>query len=172
MSEPVTIRPARAEDGAALAALYAPFVRETVVTFEVEPPDADEMAARVAATLAAGRPWLVAEDAGGRVVGYAYASAWKGRCAYRDVVESTVYVAREAHGRGLGRALMERLLADLAASGFHTVLAGIALPNDASVALHEALGYHQVGRLEEVGHKLGRRIDVGYWQRRLRGGDR
>ena len=117
------------------------------------------------------RGWVLT-DAGGRVVGYAYASAWKGRCAYRDVVESTVYVAREAHGRGLGRALMERLLADLAASGFHTVLAGIALPNDASVALHEVLGYHQVGRLEEVGHKLGRRIDVGYWQRRLRGGDR
>ena len=100
----------------------------------------------------------------GTALGYAYASKWKGRCAYRFAVETTVYLDAPAHGRGLGRRLYERLLAALRESGMHVAIGGIALPNPASIALHEKLGFRKVGQFEEVGFKLGRWVDVGYWQ--------
>lgn len=159
------IRPATPGDAAALCAIYNHFVAGTVVTFEEEPVAEEEMARRVA-TVTAAWPWLVAEEEG-RVAGYAYATSWKARSAYRRTVESTVYVAPGQERRGLGRALYGALLDALRAQGVHAVLGGIALPNEASVGLHERLGFAKVGQLREVGWKLGRWVDVGYWERVL-----
>ena len=160
------LRMARVDDAGPLADLYNPFITDTIITFELEPIAAATMADRIDAVLAAGLPWLVAES-GTELLGYAYAAPWKPRQAYRFSVESSVYLAPTAQGRGLGRALYERLLAELKTLGVHSVLGGIALPNAASVALHEKLGFVQVGQLQEVGRKFDRWIDVGYWQCRL-----
>ena len=160
------IRLASGADAEALARIYNHYVSETVVTFEEEPVAPGEMARRAAEVLGAGLPWLVAEESEG-VVGYAYASQWKGRCAYRFTVETTVYLAPDAVGRGLGPALYVELLERVRALGMHTAIGGIALPNDASVALHEKLGMERVALFREVGFKLGRWIDVGYWQKAL-----
>jgi phosphinothricin acetyltransferase len=120
------------------------------------------MRARIAEVLET-LPWLVHEE-DGRVLGFAYASRWKGRCAYRFAAESTVYVADGHARRGIGRALYTALLSDLRARGVHCVIGGIAQPNPASVALHEALGFSKVAHFREVGWKFGRWIDVGYWE--------
>jgi phosphinothricin acetyltransferase len=122
------------------------------------------MAARLAAVEAAGLPWLVGEQEGA-VVGYACATPWKGRSAYRFTVEVSVYLDPSCTGRGWGTRLYERLFERLARRGIHAAIGGIALPNDASVALHEKLGMAKVAHFRETGFKLGRWIDVGYWQR-------
>lgn len=160
------IRPAVAGDAAALARIYDPYVRATTVTFEEEPVAPEEMASRLRAVLSGGLPWLVAEQ-DAQVVGYAYASPWKSRAAYRFAVEVTVYLAPEFTRRGWGTQLYEELFARLRERGVHSVVGGIALPNDASVALHERLGMVKVAHFREIGFKLGRWIDVGYWQRTL-----
>ncbi len=162
------IRPATTADGAAMAAIYNHYVTDTIVTFEEKTIDGVEMAARLAEVEAAGLPWLVVED-GAEVAGYAYGSKWKGRCAYRFAVESTIYLASTATGKGLGRQLYQRLIDLLTEGGYHVVIGGISLPNAASVALHERLGFEKVAHFREVGYKLGRWIDVGYWQRMLSG---
>jgi phosphinothricin acetyltransferase len=159
-----TIRSAEAEDGAALARIYNHYIATTVVTFEEAPVCAADMTARVAEISAAKLPWLVAQSPAG-VNGFAYASRWKGRCAYRYSVESTVYLEPAAVGRGLGMALYSTLLARLQELGCHAVIGGIALPNQASIALHEKLGMRKVAHFAEVGFKFGRWVDVGYWQR-------
>jgi L-amino acid N-acyltransferase YncA len=159
-----TIRDAAAEDGAALARIYNHYIASTVVTFEEVAVSAAEMTARVAEISAAKLPWLVAQSPAG-VSGFAYASPWKGRCAYRYSVESTVYLEPTAVGQGLGTALYSILLARLQEHGCHTVIGGIALPNEASVALHEKLGMRKVAHFAEVGFKFGRWVEVGYWQR-------
>ena len=159
------IRPARADDAAAIAAVYAPYVTDCVVSFELEPPDAAEMARRMAAG-GERHPWLVAEE-GGRMLGYAYASAFRARPAYDWAAETTVYLADDAQERGVGRALYDHLLARLTAAGFTQAVAIIALPNDASVRLHERLGFSAIGVNPAVGWKHGRWIDVGMWQRAL-----
>lgn len=159
-----TIRAATAEDGAALARIYNHYIASTVVTFEEAAVSAAEMAARVSAVSAAGLPWLVAQSPVG-VNGFAYASRWKGRCAYRYSVESTVYLEPAASRLGLGTALYSTLLARLQQLGCHAVIGGIALPNEASVALHEKLGMRKVAHFAEVGFKFGRWVDVGYWQK-------
>ncbi|GAB2618179.1 arsinothricin resistance N-acetyltransferase ArsN1 family B [Novilysobacter erysipheiresistens] len=158
------IRDATPADAAALAGIYNHYIRDTTVTFEEAAVSEAEMASRIAEVRSAGLPWLVAEDEAGVVLGHAYASKWKGRCAYRFAVETTVYLDATAHGRGLGRQLYERLLAMLREAGMHVAIGGIALPNPASIALHEKLGFRKVGQFEEVGFKLGRWVDVGYWQ--------
>ena len=159
------VRPARAGDAAAIAAVYAPYVTDGTVSFELDPPDAAEMARRMAA--GGGRhPWLVAEEVGA-VLGYAYASTFRPRSAYDWAVETTIYVAADAHGRGIGQALYANLLARLTEAGFTQAVAIIALPNDASVRLHERLGFALVGVNPAVGYKAGRWIDVGMWQRAL-----
>ena len=165
MTEPSALRVRVAEpaDAAALAAIYNHYVRETVVTFEEEPVAPAEMARRVESVRATGLPWLVAED-DGRVVGYAYATAWRPRSGYRFSVEVTVYVAPDLGGRGIGSRLYGELFPRLAEGGIHAVNGGIALPNAASVALHEKLGLRKVAHFEQVGRKLGRWVDVGYWQ--------
>jgi len=128
------------------------------------------MAARIA-RIARAYPYLVAEkDAA--IVGYSYADHWHERCSYRLSVETTVYLAPEHTGAGLGTALYARLLEDLGAAGFHCAIGGIALPNPASVALHEKLGFERAALFREVGRKFDRWIDVGYWQRRFDGAAR
>lgn len=157
-------RPARPDDAAAIAAIYAPHVTDGVASFEAEAPDGAEIVRRMAA--ADGRfPWLVADD--GAVLGYAYASAYAERAAYQWAVETTVYVAAAAHGRGIGRQLYTALLATLWEQGFTEAIAKIALPNLASVGLHEALGFHHIGTVERIGWKHGRWVDVGMWQSSL-----
>jgi phosphinothricin acetyltransferase len=160
------VRAAREEDAAAIAEIYRPFVAESYVSFETEPPDAAEIARRM---IGAGDlyPWLVAEDDGGRLVGYAYASPFRPRAAYRFTVESTVYVREAAHGRGVGAALYAPLLETLERQGFTQAIGAISLPNDASVRLHERMGFRHAGTYGEVGYKLGRWHDVGLWQRAL-----
>ncbi len=157
------IRPATADDAAAIAAIYNPYVSDSIVTFEEDAITVEEMARRLAETEQEHLPWIVYEE-GGCVVGYAYASRWKGRCAYRFSVEVSVYLAPEAKGRGLGTQLYEVLLSQLRVRGKHTVIAGIALPNPASVALHEKFGMAPVAHFKQVGFKFGQWIDVGYWQ--------
>jgi L-amino acid N-acyltransferase YncA len=159
------IRRVTPADAAAIAAIYNHHVVNTVVTFEENPVDEATMRSRIG-EIDASHAWFVA-TIDGRVGGYAYASAWRARSAYRRSVETTVYVANEMVGRGLGRALYDALLRELAQRGFHCAMGGIALPNAASVALHERMGFDKVAHLREVGWKLGRWIDVGYWQRLL-----
>lgn len=157
------IRSATPADAAAIAGIYNYYITDTIVTFEETTVTGGEMAGRIAAVLGAGHPWLVVEDQGA-VVGYAYASAWKGRCAFRFSLETTVYLQHGAMGRGLGAALYRQLIARLRELKYHVAIGGIALPNDASVRLHEKLGFRKVAHFTEVGYKFGRWLDVGYWE--------
>jgi L-amino acid N-acyltransferase YncA len=165
------IRDADADDAPGICALYNHYVAHTVVTFELDPVAHGDMRARIEGVRAQGLPWLVAEDGDG-ITGYAYAAPWRTRAAYRHSVESSVYLAPHATGLGLGRTLYTALIDALRQRDVHAVIGGAALPNAASVALHESLGFVHVGTFREVGHKFGRWIDVGYWQRRMRDGDR
>jgi phosphinothricin acetyltransferase len=157
------IRDAAAGDADAIAAIYNHYVAESIVTFETEPVAPDDIAGRLAETAALDLPWLVAET-GDRAVGFAYASKWKGRCAYRYAVESTIYLDTAETGKGLGAPLYAALLQRIRDASMHTAIAGIALPNEASVRLHERLGFRKIGHFEAVGYKFDRWIDVGYWQ--------
>jgi phosphinothricin acetyltransferase len=155
----VRVRPATPDDAAACAAIYAPYVRETAISFELEPPSVQEMAARIAGA----HVWLVAEE-DERVVGFAYAAAFKPRPAYARTCEVTVYMDRAFTARGGGRALYTSLLARLAQRGFRVAVAVIALPNDASEALHRAFGFETAGVLHGVGFKHGAWHDIAYTQ--------
>jgi phosphinothricin acetyltransferase len=159
----VQIRAATAADADAVAAIYDHYVSGTVVTFEETAVPGAVMGERIAAVVDAGLPWLVAVEHG-RVAGYAYASSWNPRSAYRRTVECTAYLAPEATGRGLGTRLYEELFSRLRDLGVHAVIGVIALPNEASIALHEKFGLRRAGLFREVGSKFGSWIDVGYWQ--------
>ena len=159
----ISIRPVRESDAGAIAGIYNPYVLGSCITFETEAVGAPEMEQRIAETLESSLPWLVAE-ASGKVVGYAYATKWKGRCAYRYSVESTVYLDPAHTGRGFGLLLYAALIEAIRTSSMHAVIGGIALPNAASVALHEHLGFKKVAHFEQVGYKQDRWVDVGYWQ--------
>ena len=163
------IRLAVSDDGASLAEIYAPMVRETVVSFETEPPSAQEMSRRVA-SLAGRFPFLVWEH-DQQVRGYAYAGPHRARAAYGWSVDVSVYLAASARGQGLGRRLYTSLLEITRRQGFCNAYAGVTLPNPASVGLHEAMGFRPVGVYERVGYKQGRWCDVGWWQLRLRDDD-
>jgi L-amino acid N-acyltransferase YncA len=164
--EPATIRSADPrQDAAACLAVYAPHVESGATSFEEEPPSPATFAERIA-DLKATYPWLVAER-GGEVVGYAYACPHRARPAYRWAVEVSVYVVAAEHGRGHGRALYAELLKRLRRQRFHVACAGITLPNEASVALHESLGFAAVGVYRRIGWKDGSWRDVGWWQREL-----
>lgn len=153
MAEPL-IRLASAADAAAIAAIYAPYVTDSFVSFEEAAPGAEEMAARIAGDGSGLHPWLAAES-DGRLLGYASSAAFRSRRAYRWTVETGVYLAAEAQGRGLGRQLMERMIDLLTAQNFTTAVAGITLPNPASVALHERLGFAPCALYRDTGFKLG-----------------
>ena len=152
-------------DASAVQAIYAPYVSDTTISFEDIPPDIAEVERRIAAILPR-YPYLVAEM-DGRVIGYAYASEHRTRAAYRTSVDVTVYVAPGAQRIGVARCLYSRLLPAAANLGYHAAFAGIALPNEASVGLHEAMGFEPVGIYREVGRKFDAWHDVGWWQRLL-----
>ena len=147
-----------------IAAVYAPAVTSTAISFEQVPPDGDEMTRRM--LVKPRLPWLVARR-DDEVVGFAYAATHRERAAYRWAVDSSIYLAATEQGRGTGRSLYEGLFAQLRALGYVRALAGIALPNDASVGLHEAMGFEPVGIYRQVGFKRGRWHDVGWWQLEL-----
>jgi L-amino acid N-acyltransferase YncA len=160
------LRAATPGDAAAIAGIYAPFVTASAVSFETEPPDAEAMRARIEAGGAL-YPWIVGEAGDGSLLGYAYGARFRDRPAYRFTVEISVYLRAGAAGRGLGRRLYEPLLAVLEAQGFTQAIAAITLPNEASVRLHERLGFERAGVYRQVGWKLGQWHDVGLWQRPL-----
>lgn len=157
------VRSASAADAEVMADIYNYYIRNTVITFEEEPVTAQTMAARVADVQNASLPWLVAEldDA---LVGYAYANKWKVRSAYRYSVETTIYLGHGHQGHGVGKRLYSELLSVLRAGGIHVAIGGAALPNEASVALHEKLGFERVATFRQVGFKHDRWVDVAYWQ--------
>jgi phosphinothricin acetyltransferase len=161
-----SIRAATSSDAPAVSDIYNHYVTETIVTFEEEPVPAAEVARRMEEVRTASLPWLVAER-GGCVVGYAYAAPWKSRIGYRYSAEITIYLGPEHAGAGIGSSLYGRLFPILQARGLHAVIGGIALPNEASVALHEKFGMSKVAHFAQVGFKFDRWIDVGYWQRTL-----
>jgi L-amino acid N-acyltransferase YncA len=163
------VRRATEDDAAACAAIYAPYVTDTAISFEMDPPSVDEMAARIRAASEA-HAWLVLEEAG-TITGYAYGVPFRTRSAYNGTCEVSVYMQMGHHRTGGGRALYEALLARLADRGFHLAVAGMTLPNDASVALHRALGFEPVGVYREVGFKHGRWHDVAWVQRLLAPGE-
>lgn len=160
------IRVATVKDAGDIAGIYNDYITRTVITFEEQEVTAAQIAHRISEVLSSSLPWLVA-DRSGRVAGYAYASQWKVRSAYRFSVETAVYVHRDHLGCGLGSELYEELFAALRDRGVHVAVAGIALPNERSIALHEKFGLRKVAHFEEVGFKFGRWIDVGYWQKVL-----
>ena len=161
----IAIRAATSDDAASIAAIYAPHVLVGTASFESEAPDARAMRARIAASDGL-YPWLVATMGGtdGGVLGYAYATRFHQREAYRWTVEATIYVADIAQRQGAGRLLYEALIDTLRAQGFTQAIGRIALPNESSIALHEAVGFRRAGVYREVGYKHGRWIDVGTWQ--------
>jgi len=163
----ISLRPATGNDAAAIAAIYAPYVVSSAVSFETEPPSAKEMKARI--TNGEDKyPWIVAiDEESGIILGYAYASVFHRRSAYRFCAETSVYVAGNFQGQGVGRLLYPALLATLREQEYTQALALIALPNDTSIKLHEAVGFRRSGVFREVGFKNGRWIDVGIWQREL-----
>jgi L-amino acid N-acyltransferase YncA len=161
------IRPVTAQDAASLCAIYNHYVANTIITFEEVPIAEAEFAARIGKVQNANLPWIVAEEAG-KIVGYAYASPWKERSAYRFSVEVTVYLAPDCTGRGWGSRLYAALFAELKSGPTRTAMGGVALPNAASVALHEKFGT-KVAHFRDVGFKFGKWIDVAYWQTDLKG---
>lgn len=162
---PLVIRLATEADAARVAAIYAPGVERTAASFEEIAPGPDDMARRIANTLPT-YPWLVAET-NGRVEGYAYASQHHVRAGYRWSVNTSVYIDDACQGRGLGRALYTSLFAVLRAQGYLNAYAGIAIPNAASVGLHESMGFRLVGIYTGVGFKFGAWRDVGWWHLQL-----
>jgi L-amino acid N-acyltransferase YncA len=157
------IRPVESRDAEAIAKIYNHYVLNTVITFEEVEVSVEEMSARIKLIQSANYPWLVAEE-NGVVVGYAYASTWKARAAYRHTLESTVYVDAKFVGKGIGRKLYDALFAILREQSIHVVIGVIALPNEASIILHEKFGMHKAAHFNEVGFKFNRWVDVGYWQ--------
>lgn len=167
MHAPPVVRMADAEaDATAVAAIYRPAVESSIATFEEVAPSAEEMARRIRATLPR-TPWLVAMEPDGAVVGYAYAGLHRERAGYRWSVDISAYVRPDRVGRGVGRALYEELIPMLRVHGFVNAFAGIALPNPASVALHEAIGMRRIGVYERVGWKFGTWVDVAWYGMRL-----
>ena len=159
-------REAGEADLGAIAAIHAHYVAETAATFDEEPLPVEGWLEKWRTAQNADQPWWVSEEAG-EVVGFAYCGSFRPKAAYRPTVETTIYLDSGAVGRGLGRSLYSDLLAEAARRGFHLAVAGITLPNAASVRLHEGLGFSAVGVFSEVGHKQGEWWDVGWWQRRL-----
>ncbi len=157
------IRDAVKGDSEAIAQIYNDYIEHTAISFEETPVSNSDIERRIESVKRAGLPWMVAvED--NAVVGYAYATKWKERSAYRFSVEASVYLAHQMRGRGLGAELYETIFSKLKECGIHTVISGITLPNPASVALHEKMGMRKVAHFEKVGFKFDQWHDVGYWQ--------
>lgn len=158
------IRTAIPSDAELIAQIYNHYVVNTVVTFEEASVSVQTMSDRINETLDENLPWLVAEDTNNQLIGYAYASKWKGRCAYRYSVEVTVYLSPDVTAKGVGTKLYEALFKELKNRSYHVAMGGISLPNPASVGLHEKFGMQKVAHFKEVGFKFDQWVDVGYWQ--------
>ena len=159
------IRGATTGDAQSIVAIYNYYVENTIVTFVEDAISASEIASNISNTLRDDLPYLVCE-VDGEIAGYAYASKWQGRCAYRYSVKITVYLAVEATGQGIGSSFYTALFKELLQRSYHVALAGIALPNnDASIALHEKFEMEKVAHFKQVGFKFGDWVDVGYWQK-------
>ena len=156
------IRQATIDDAEQIVEIYNHYVLHTVVTFDEEPLSTATMKKTMASTMNE-FPWIVYEKED-RLLGYAYANTWKTRSAYNYTVESTVYLQPEEKGKGIGSLLYKALISQLKEAGIHSVIGGIALPNDASIALHEKLGFKKVAHFKEVGLKFNQWVDVGYWE--------
>ncbi len=161
-----SLRLATPDDAPGVQAIYAPIVRETVISFEFEPPTVAEMQLRIETTLRT-LPWLVVESKD-LILGYAYATKHRERAAYQWSTDTSVYVAEEARGRGIARRLYTCLFGMLEDLGYYNAFAGITLPNPASVGFHEAMGFQPIGIYHNVGHKFAAWHDVGWWQKVLR----
>ena len=157
------MRAAVKADAEGICLIYNHYIRTTAISFEETPVTPAEMAGRIDEVISGFLPWLV-EEQDGRIVGYCYATKWKARAAYRHSVETTVYLAHDIVGKGVGTALYRELLRQLKESGKHVAIGGIALPNEASVRLHEKLGFKKVAEFLEVGSKFDRWVNVGYWE--------
>lgn len=157
------IREATEHDAEAIVSIYNHYVLNTTATFEERELSADQFAERIRGGFSSGFPWLKMER-NKQIVGYTYASPWKTRSAYRFTVESSIFVEQTALGQGIGKALYDALLPDLRHRGIHAVVACLALPNPASVALHEKCGFQKTACFKEVGFKFGAWLDIGYWQ--------
>jgi len=162
----ILIRSATGDDAEDVTRIYNHYISDTCVTFETEPVAASDTAQRITSTMAIPLPWLIAESSG-KILGYAYASEWMGRCAYRFSVESTIYLDPHHTAKGVGTKLYLALIDAIRATSMHSMIGGIALPNEGSVKLHERLGFRKIGHFEEVGYKQDRWVDVGYWQLKL-----
>lgn len=162
----VLIRLASSEDAAALAAIYRPYVEQSRISFEEAAPSVEEMARRIHGDPRGYHPWLIAEE-DGRPLGFASSSPFRTRRAYRWTVETGIYLVSRAQGRGLGQALLSRLLELLERQGYVAAIGAVALPNPASIALHEKLGFAHTGTYRGVGFKLGEWLDVGLWHKEL-----
>ena len=156
------IRTVSQKDAEELCKIYNYYVLNTIVTFEEESVQLEDMLQRIDG-ITQKLPWIVYEE-NNHIVGYAYASKWKSRCAYKHSVESTVYLKNGANGNGIGSLLYQELMNQLKVKNIHAAIGGIALPNDASIALHEKLGFEKVAQFREVGYKFDQWIDVGYWE--------
>jgi phosphinothricin acetyltransferase len=161
-----TVRPATPADAGAICAIYNHYIAGTTISFEEDAVAAPAMVQRIADVAASGLPWLVMEQ-DAALVGYAYATRWRVRAAYRHTVETSIYLAPRHGGQGAGGMLYAALLSELRQRELHVAIGGIAQPNEASVRLHERLGFQKVAHFSEVGLKFGRWVDVGYWQLKL-----
>ena len=159
------IRKVTLEDAEQICEIYNYYIENTIVSFEETPVTPQVMASRIQDIIPS-LPWIVYEEKS-KIVGYAYASKWKGRCAYRYSVESTVYISPDAREKGIGSILYEALLKQLGQQDFHTTIGGISLPNEASIKLHEKFGFKKVAHFSEVGYKFNKWVDVGYWELKL-----
>lgn len=156
------IRPVTNSDATAIAEIYNWYIENSIISFEEEPLKIAEIERRIQ-LVNDSNPWLVLEE-GDSVLAYAYISPWNARSGYRYAKESSVYVHKDHHGKGYGLALMGSLIDEIRKRPIHVLIAGIALPNSASIALHEKLGFRKIGQFDEVGMKFDEFIDVGYWQ--------
>jgi phosphinothricin acetyltransferase len=163
----VLIRLANEEDAAAIAEVYRPYVEDSRISFEERAPDAAEMARRIIGERPGYYPWLVADEDGGRILGFANSSPFRTRRAYRWSVETGIYLAPDACGRGFGKSLLRALTDLLTRQGYVAAIGAIALPNEPSVRLHEALGFKAAGTYRGTGFKMGEWLDVGLWQKDL-----
>jgi len=166
MTSTRTIRLATAADAEPISTIYNHYIATTTISFEEQPVTAADMAQRIADVATVKLPWLVLLE-GDTLIGYAYATKWRARAAYRFAVETSVYLDPQHAGKGAGTMLYEALLAELRQRELHLAIGGIAQPNEASVRLHERLGFEKVAHFSEVGLKFGRWVDVGYWQLKL-----
>ena len=162
------IRNALDKDIISIAEIYNHYISDTSITFETETISPEDILDRISKVQADNLPWLIAEDDMGKVIGYAYASKWRERFAYRFSVEVTVYLSPNSSGHGVGTKLYEALFSELRLRSIHSVIGGITLPNKASVALHEKFGLEKVAHFKEVGFKFNQWRDVGYWQGALK----